>query len=77
MLQAYIRGAMARAHCEILEDDDSYYGEIPQFDGVYANEESLERCREPPRVQRRLGELGLEERPGDHVEGVGLRTNVR
>lgn len=46
MLQAYIRGAMARAHYESLEDDDSYYGEIPQFDGVYANAGSLEKCRE-------------------------------
>jgi hypothetical protein len=37
MLQAYIRGALGRAHYEILEDDGSYYGEIPDFDGVYAN----------------------------------------
>jgi len=46
MLQAYIRGAMARAHYEILKDDNSYYGEIPQFEGVYGNAESLEKCRE-------------------------------
>lgn len=46
MLQAYIRGALGRAHYEILEDDGSYYGEIPDFAGVYANAESLEKCRE-------------------------------
>jgi hypothetical protein len=37
MLQAYIRGALGRAHYEILEDDGSYYGEIPDFEGVFAN----------------------------------------
>jgi predicted RNase H-like HicB family nuclease len=46
MLQAYIRGALGRAHYEILEDDGSYYGEIPDFDGVFANAETLEKCRE-------------------------------
>ena len=46
MLQAYIRGALGRARYEILEDDGSYYGEIPDFAGVYANAESLEKCRE-------------------------------
>lgn len=46
MLQAYIKGALGRAHYEILEDDRSYYGEIPSFDGVFANADSLEKCRE-------------------------------
>ncbi len=46
MLQAYIRGALGRAPCEILEDDGSSYGEVPEFEGVYANAESLEKCRE-------------------------------
>jgi predicted RNase H-like HicB family nuclease len=46
MLQAYIRGALGRARYEILADDGSYYGEIPGFEGVFANAESLEKCRE-------------------------------
>ncbi len=46
LLQAYIRGVLGRAHYEILEDDGSYYGEVPGFEGVYANAESLEKCRE-------------------------------
>ena len=37
---------MRRAHYEILSDDGSYYGEIPGFDGVFANAETLEACRE-------------------------------
>ena len=46
MLTDYIRAAMRRAKYEILEDDQSFWGEIPGLDGVWANEESLERCRE-------------------------------
>ncbi len=45
MITDYIRAAMARAHYEIIDDDHSYYGEIPGFDGVWANASSLEQCR--------------------------------
>lgn len=37
---------MHRAKYEILEDDGSFYGEIPGFQGVYANADTLEACRE-------------------------------
>jgi predicted RNase H-like HicB family nuclease len=46
MLIAYIQAAMRLAHYEILEDDGSFYGEIPGFQGVWANERTLEACRE-------------------------------
>ena len=46
MLREYVRGAMHQAYYELLEDDGTYYGEIPKFEGVYANAETLERCRE-------------------------------
>jgi predicted RNase H-like HicB family nuclease len=46
MLTAYIQAAMRLAHYEILEDDGSFYGEIPGFQGVWANEPTLEACRE-------------------------------
>ncbi len=45
MLTEYIQKAMRRAHYEVLEDG-TYYGEIPGFQGVFANAESLEACRE-------------------------------
>jgi predicted RNase H-like HicB family nuclease len=45
MLTDYIRAAMHHATYEILEDS-SFYGEIPGFQGVYANTSSLETCRE-------------------------------
>jgi predicted RNase H-like HicB family nuclease len=45
MLTKYIQAAMKRAQYEILEDK-SYYGSIAAFDGVWANEPTLEACRE-------------------------------
>lgn len=46
MFRAYITGALHRARYEILEDDGSFYGEIPGFEGVYANATTLEECRD-------------------------------
>lgn len=46
MLTKYIQAAMRQASYEILSDDGSFYGEIPGFDGVYANVDTLEDCRE-------------------------------
>ena len=45
MLTKYIQAAMKRARYEIL-DDKSYYGSIAGFEGVWANETTLEACRE-------------------------------
>ncbi|PYS46848.1 MAG: HicB family protein [Acidobacteria bacterium] len=41
-----MRAALHQARYEILSDDQSFYGEIPGFDGVYANAATLEACRE-------------------------------
>lgn len=46
MLTAYIRAAMHHATYEILEDDGTFYGEIPECQGVWANEPTLEACRD-------------------------------
>jgi predicted RNase H-like HicB family nuclease len=45
MLTDYIRAAMTRASYEILEDG-TYYGEIPGFRGVWANEKTLLACQQ-------------------------------
>lgn len=45
MLTSYIREAMRLAKYEILEDK-TYYGELPGFNGVWANADSLDACRE-------------------------------
>jgi len=46
MLTKYISAAMRKAKYEILPDDGTFYGEIPEFKGVYANSDTLEACRE-------------------------------
>lgn len=46
MLTAYIRAALKTARYEILADEGRFYGEIPGFDGVYADADTLEACRE-------------------------------
>lgn len=38
--------ALRHANDEILSDDGTYYGEIPICNGVYANAQTLEACRE-------------------------------
>ena len=45
MLTKYIIAAMHKATYEILPDG-TFYGEITGFQGVYANAETLEDCRE-------------------------------
>ncbi len=46
MLTDYIKAAMKRAKYEILEDDGTFYGEIPELRGVWANAPTLEACRD-------------------------------
>ena len=43
-LAEYIRAAVHGATYEVLPDG-TYYGEIPGFQGVYANADSLEECQ--------------------------------
>ena len=45
MLTKYIQAAMKHAKYEILEDG-IFYGEIPGFQGVYADTDTLEECRD-------------------------------
>nr|VFK42926.1 MAG: Uncharacterised protein family (UPF0150) [Candidatus Kentron sp. SD]VFK48627.1 MAG: Uncharacterised protein family (UPF0150) [Candidatus Kentron sp. SD] len=46
MLSRYLQTAMRHARYEILQEDDSFYGEIPECQGVYANAATLENCCE-------------------------------
>jgi predicted RNase H-like HicB family nuclease len=45
MLLKFIQAAMRLAHYEML-NGEGIFGEIPGFDGVYAQAENLEDCRE-------------------------------
>jgi len=46
MLLEYVQAGLRHAKYEILPDDGSYYGAIPECTGVYANAVTLEDCRE-------------------------------
>ena len=46
MLTEYLRLAMARAHYELLGEGEGFCGEIPGFEGVLAQGNTLEECRE-------------------------------
>ena len=45
MLASYIDKALEQAVYEILEDERTYWGEIPGFQGVWARHATLEGCR--------------------------------
>lgn len=46
MLVEYLQAALRHAKYEILPEDGTYYGEIPECNGVYADAITLEDCRE-------------------------------
>lgn len=46
MITDYIQAAMRKAKYEILEGSEGFYGEIPGFQGVWGNAQTLEDCRE-------------------------------
>lgn len=45
MLAEYIDKAMEQAVYEIIEDERTYWGEIPDLQGVWARHATLEGCR--------------------------------
>ena len=46
VLTRYLKTALRKAHYEMLPDDWQYYGEIAEYNGVYATAASLEACRD-------------------------------
>jgi len=45
MLAQFLDVAMEMARYEIIEDDGSYWGEIPGFQGVWAKHQTLAGCQ--------------------------------
>jgi predicted RNase H-like HicB family nuclease len=45
VLIEYIEEALKRARYEIIDDEDPYYGEVAELQGVWATGKSLEDCR--------------------------------
>jgi len=77
ILTAFTEAAMDEAKYKILEDG-TFYGEISSCPGVWANEETLEKCRE---VLREVLEewllLKLRDRdPLPRIGGIDLNTVV-
>jgi predicted RNase H-like HicB family nuclease len=46
MLTEYIEEALKRAKYEIIDDEEPYYGKVPELKGVWASSKTLEECRE-------------------------------
>ncbi len=76
MLTLYINAAMRKAHYEILKGSEGYIGKIPGLQGVWANAETLEACREELReVLEEWIILGL--KMGHHIPGIdGIELNI-
>ena len=45
MIIDYIEAALGTAKYEIIEDEEPYYGEVPELQGVWATGKTLEQCR--------------------------------
>ena len=45
MTHEYIDMALMRAHYEIIDDEERFYGEVPELPGVWATGKTLEECR--------------------------------
>ena len=76
LLTAYIRAAMHNAHYEILAGAEGYLGKIPDLQGVWANADTLEACREELReVLEEWIILGL--KMGHHIPVIdGIELNM-
>ena len=45
MLVQYIQAALERVKYEIIDDEEPYYGEVSELEGVWATGKTLEECR--------------------------------
>ena len=45
MIQEYIERALAKARYEMIDDEEPYYGEVPELRGVWATGKSSEEWR--------------------------------
>lgn len=75
MLARYIDEAMEQAMYEIIEEDGTYWGEIPGLQGVWATHGTLEGCRRE--LREALSDwLALRLRLGLHIPAVaGIDLN--
>lgn len=76
MLFEYVQGALEKAEYKKL-DDGTWFAEIPNFEGVWANGKTVEECRKE--LMEVLEEwLVLKLRDGDPIPVVkGIEINIK
>lgn len=76
MLQKYIQNALNNSKYKLL-DDETWFAEVPGFEGVWANSNTVENCRlELIEVLEEW--LILKLKDGDYVPVVnGIDINIR
>ena len=45
MLTEYIEEALKRARYEMIKDEEPYYGDVKELQGIWATGKTLEECR--------------------------------
>lgn len=45
MISQYLQAALDRAHYDIIDDEEPYYGEVPELASVWANGKDVRECR--------------------------------
>jgi predicted RNase H-like HicB family nuclease len=86
MLIEYIEESLKRAHYEIINEEEPFYGEVKELKGVWATGNTLEECRKNLRdviegwiivsIQKglsinKLGKAEIKERIYDEVNYAG------
>jgi predicted RNase H-like HicB family nuclease len=46
MIREYIDTALKQAHYEMIDDEEPFYGQVAELQGVWATGKSLEECRQ-------------------------------
>jgi predicted RNase H-like HicB family nuclease len=75
MLTEYIQKALEKAHYKVLEDG-TWFAEVPSFQGVWANANTVEECRhELMEVLEEWLILKIRDRdPIPEIEGFSIRV---
>ncbi len=76
MLLPYIQAALRRGRYEII-DGNRFYAEIPELPGVWAEGETMEKCRDEL-IEVIEGWLFLKIKDGDNIPVLdGIDLNVK
>jgi hypothetical protein len=63
MLIECLRAGLERAHYELIEDEDPFYGGIPGVEGVWATGKTLAEARPFASTRQTAGNLRRGDRP--------------